>query len=307
MTIKTALDLAAIEDLNTKLTLLSAQNAYNPYEKRTYQPVFEESPYKGATDAVYGYFCRLYRATRGGIIEAKISTIAKHTKYNKRTVIRAIKKLEADGVLLVFRYWRNSYIFVSPNQRIENVREQIKVIVSQAIENETKGQNVTKLVSKCHQDTYIVNESFHNTQEPISEPPPDPPPDPPRKQPPEKNKPSAVFFYKNTQAKLKTYSDEIAMSCTKIMRMPGYTEKTNIITLVKWAIKNKMHPKAISESLKYVTTFNNLTEVDPYAILKSRSKLKTQRYTAEDAEAESYKRKQEAMENGKIVLVMKGI
>lgn len=141
---------------------------------------------------------------------------------------------------------------------------------------------------------------------PPPEPPPEPPPNPPEK-PHEKNEPAAVLFHKNTKEKLGQYHKAIAQYCAIIITMSGYSEKMNPIKIVKWALKSNVHPKAIEDSLKFVTSFKSLNEVDPYGVIKNRSGTKTQKYNAKDEENENDRRKKESIRNGKIVVLMKTV
>lgn len=159
-------------------------------------------------------------------------------------------------------------------------------------------------------DDSLIKEQKDIIKKKKTAPEPERPPKPTEKKPPSEQKPvepSAVFFHKNTKQKLDQYSDKIAIDCAKIVNMPGYNDKQNPIRLVKWAISKKIHPRALADSLSFITTLETLSGSDLYAIVRNRNNVKGQIYNASDAEKRCDEYKRQAIENNKIIFVMKEI
>lgn len=203
------------EVLNEQIQYLNNQNNYDGYKGRLYNPCFadDECPYKKSELMIYGLFERLHRATRGGIIEIKHSAIASQCKVHPKTSQRAIKKFEADGRLIVLRYWKNSYIFVPPDRRIDDMKSRIEAIISQAEIDESWGQNVPKMETKCPQDTYYYKRVSKDQDAPACEPTPKPSNTHSDNQPPDQSGSLPEFDFDG-------YEDKINESCATIETLP---------------------------------------------------------------------------------------
>lgn len=226
------------------------------------------------------------------------------------TICRLLNQLDSIGFIELDGRGANQRIFPTELCYIDDpveLKKQYDLIQKEKRKTDTLVLKNDRKSIKNENYTYISSKNFSKTDTaPPPEPPSEPPPNPPEK-PPEKNEPTAVLFHKNTKEKLGPYHQAIAKYCAIIITMSGYSEKLNPIKIVKWALKSNVHPKAIEDSLKFVTSFKSLDDVDPYAVVRNRSRTKTHKYNAKDAENECDKRKKEAIRNGKIVVLMKTI
>lgn len=244
----------SIHEVNEQIIILNAQNQYDGFKNRNFNPCFTDCEYKNAPAKVYGLFERLHRARHGGIIDIKQKTIAAQLKCHIKTVRRAIRQIENDGRLIVLRNWQNRYIFLPPGNKIKGIKSQIEAIIAAASGEKSMGHFVPKNRTKCPIDTYICNESCLKSS-PDRQPDENPPPPPP--DPPQKKQPSAKLFYNNQIKFLGTLIESIKISCEKIEAMAKRKNNDfNAYRLVGSAIKKKYHVRAISNVLQSTIYYN---------------------------------------------------
>lgn len=283
---------AAIEQINEQIITLNAANKHDNFKGRTWTPCFSDCEYKGATAKMLGFFERMHKANRGGVIEVKHATIAKELKFSTKTSQRSASQLEKDGRLIVLRYWKNAYIYIPPDKDIADIKSQIEAIVQEAISDESWGQNVSKMGTKCLQDTLIYKERLlESSQEPKPDQPTKSPPPKPKKPKP-KNQPTAKLFYNNQIKKMGELVSSIKNSCDKINDMAKkHNNKFNAYQFVGSALKSKenYNIRAIAGVLYDVVNYNyDYIFEDGFGVwgyLSKSVKMRSGEYNGYDAKA----------------------
>lgn len=258
MTTSSPVNAANIDIINEQIIILNAQNKYDGYKGRIFNPCFSKCGYKNSKAKLYGLFERLHRASHGGIIEIKHKTMAAQLDCHIKTTQRGVLDLEADGILIVLRGWKNSYIFVPPDRQLEDMKARIEAIILEAEKDKSWGQNVPKIGTKCPQDTLINNKRYiQSTAEQVEEPEPDLPPEQ-VEEPVSKKQPAAKLFYNNQIKYLGYFIDSIRDSCEKMEAMARAKKNYRFspYQFVGWAIKEKFHVGAIMDVMQKVITYN---------------------------------------------------
>lgn len=168
-------------EINEIAEILKKDAAPKINKKARFNPCYVGT--KGAYGQVNGFFARKHRLVGGNIITATYGEIASETKYSTKTVQRQIKQLELNGRLIVFRAWKNSYLYLPEDTGVGSwlvnfkakygidLKTQIK-----EIRDESSGQNVLENRTKCPQDDLSYIESFRESKTDIPQKPPEPPP-----------------------------------------------------------------------------------------------------------------------------------
>ncbi len=168
-------------EINEIAEILKKDAAPKINKKARFNPCYVGT--KGAYGQVNGFFARKHRLVGGNIIHATYGEIASETKYSTKTIQRQIKQLELNGRLIVFRAWKNSYLYLPEDTGsgswLVNFKAKYGIDLKtqiKEIRDESSGQNVLKNRTKCPQDDLSYRESFRESKTDIPKKPPEPPP-----------------------------------------------------------------------------------------------------------------------------------
>lgn len=179
-TAKKPIDIDEIQDT------LKSHNIPSINKKARFHPNYIGT--KGALGRINGFFASRHRLCGGTVIHATYNEMARDTDYCSKTCQRAVLKLETMGRLIVFRHWKNSYLYLPENVGIESWLENFKAKFGIDLRTQTKceiksdddqswGQNVPDLETKCPQDDLSSIESSIESKTVLPKKPPEPPPE----------------------------------------------------------------------------------------------------------------------------------
>lgn len=236
-----------------------------------------------------------------GLIKFKRATLAACCHISTQVLDRVLIELKGSGLIRYrstgrcLQFWLTDLCWPGANK-------------PRPVESENHYQQRNRVITGNETPNIGMKRNIRNEKEtaPHHEPPPKPKPKPAEKPTADIQAAPVFLFQSKTIKKLGDFADSIAKSCAHIVKMPGKKDFNPAIFIYR-SLKDCIHPKVIDESLSFVTTFASLDDVDPYAVVRNRSRTKTHKYNAKDAENENDMRKKEAIRHDKIVVMTKSI